>query len=160
MLESRESTAPESVLSEPDLEEWAAKLGRTAVDARLFVALYGPLGAGKSTLVRAACRELGIDGPVPSPTFTLVNRYTTPSGEPISHVDLYRIEKKSELLDIGWEEMLREPHVVFVEWAERAAGHLPARRWDVVLGMGAGPDTRTVRLIPVGSAPDPPPAPC
>jgi tRNA threonylcarbamoyladenosine biosynthesis protein TsaE len=148
------------VLSESDLMAWAAKLGRTAVDARLFVALYGPLGAGKSTLVRAACRGVGVHGPIPSPTFTLLNQYSTPGGDPISHVDLYRIDTKSELLDLGWEELLAREHPIFVEWAERAAGYLPPRRWDVVLGIAEDPTLRTVRVTPIGAAPDPPPAQC
>lgn len=149
----------ESVLSESDLEAWAAKLGRMVVDARLFVALYGPLGAGKSTLVRAACRGVGVDGPIPSPTFTLLNQYSTPGGDQISHVDLYRIDTESELLDLGWEELLAAEHPIFVEWAERAAGYLPPRRWDVVLGIAEDPTLRTVRVTPIGAAPDPP-APC
>lgn len=147
-------------LRESELAEWAADLGRVAVEARLFVALHGPLGAGKSTLVRAACRGLGVEGPIPSPTFTLINRYSTPAGEPISHVDLYRIDTEAELLDLGWEELLSEGHPIFVEWAERAAGHLPRRRWDVVLGIAEDPALRTVRVTPSGTAPDPPPIPC
>lgn len=172
----RESTVPESgagrarspvdsastggTLSEPDLERWAAELGRIAVDARLFVALYGPLGAGKSTLVRAACRGVGVDGPIPSPTFTLINEHSTQGGDRISHVDLYRIETESQLLDLGWQDLLAGEHAIFVEWAERAAGHLPQRRWDVVLDIPENPNRRTVSVTPIGGAPDPAPAPC
>lgn len=148
------------MLDEPALEEWAAELGRTAVDAKLFVALYGPLGAGKSTVVRAACRGAGVAGPIPSPTFTLVNHYRTPAGDSIRHVDLYRIDDEGAVLALGWEEMLDAGEAMFVEWAERAIGLLPPRRWDLALEIGADPSTRTVRLTAVGPAPAPPPPPC
>lgn len=147
-------------LDEPALEAWAAEIGRAAVDARLFVALYGPLGAGKSTVVRAACRGVGVPGPIPSPTFTLVNQYRAPAGDAILHVDLYRIGGEAELLALGWEEMLDAEQAMFVEWAERAAHLLPSRRWDLALGIGSDASTRTVRLTPVGSAPAPPAPPC
>lgn len=155
----RSANCAEATLGEDQLEVWAGELGRVAVDSRLFVALYGPLGAGKSTLVRAACRGVGVAGPIPSPTFTLVNRYATPDGEAIGHVDLYRINGVSELLGLGWDEMLEAGDALFVEWAERAEGFLPDRRWDIVLGIGADPTTRTVSLTPRGSAPVPPPLP-
>jgi len=155
-----DSAAIGAELRESELEDWAAALGRIAVDARLFVALYGPLGAGKSTLVRAACRGVGIDGPIPSPTFTLLNQYSTADGDPVSHVDLYRINTESELLALGWEELLESEHALFAEWAERADGHLPERRWDVVLGIPEDSSLRTVRVTPLGGAPEPAPAPC
>jgi len=158
--ESADAASSTGTLRQSELEAWAVELGRIAVDAGLFVALCGPLGAGKSTLVRAACRGLGIEGPIPSPTFTLLNQYSTPGGDPVSHVDLYRIDTESELLSLGWEELVAEEHAIFVEWAERAAGHLPPRRWDVVLGIAEDPTRRTVRVSPTGAAPDPPPVPC
>lgn len=143
-------------LDEQSLERWGAKLGRAAVEGCVFVCLYGPLGAGKSTVVRAACRGAGVTGPIPSPTFTLVNRHETPGGQTVWHADLYRLDFPGLLVDAGWPELLEAEGAVFVEWAERAAEWLPADRWDVTLGFTEQPATRGVSIRSVGAAPPPP----
>ena len=85
--------------------------------------LRGELGTGKTTFVRGACRALGVDGPVTSPTFTIGHRYR--GAVPVSHLDLYRFEDMS---DAEWGDL--EPYfddaVVFVEWPEAGAGFLPS----------------------------------
>lgn len=147
-------------LSEDALVAWAGMLGRAAQADGVFVALYGELGAGKSTLVRAACRALGVRGTVPSPTFTLVNLHESEQG-PIHHVDLYRLEPpvaSRTLVDAGWPEVLEATGPVFVEWAERAADWLPPDRWDVRLRRFHDPNLREVSIEARGAAP-PPPAP-
>lgn len=90
------------------------------------VLLHGPLGAGKTTLVRGALRALGWTGPVRSPTFNLVSEY--PVAPPVVHVDLYRLEGPE---DLGLEERA-EGAVTFVEWPERdpSLGE-GRRRWEV-----------------------------
>jgi len=95
------------------------------------VALTGPLGAGKTVLIRGIAAGLGLADQklVASPTFVLVREYQ--GRMPIYHVDLYRtIEPAAELAGLGLEEMLPEG-VVLIEWAERAAGHLPLPRWEI-----------------------------
>lgn len=87
------------------------------------VALDGDLGAGKTTLARAALRALGVAGPVPSPTFMLVQHYAT-ARMPVSHYDLYRIDDAAELAELGLEEALAEG-AALIEWPDRAAGRLP-----------------------------------
>ena len=83
------------------------------------VALYGTLGAGKTTLARGLLRGLGHDGDVASPTFPIVQAYAPPDTNiPLWHVDLYRIEDASELDEIGLGEALREAALV-IEWPER-----------------------------------------
>lgn len=142
-------------LSEPELLTWGARLGPAAQAGAVFVALYGELGAGKSTLVRAACRALGVAGNVPSPTFTLVNLHEGEEG-PIHHVDLYRIEPPVEprtLVDAGWPEVLEADGPVFVEWADRAGDWLPPDRWDVRLRRVTDPEVREVSIEERGSAP-------
>jgi len=87
------------------------------------VLLSGPLGAGKSALARAILRALGVSGPVPSPTFTLVQLYETPELI-VRHFDLYRIERELDLAELGLEEALMDG-AILVEWPERAAGLMP-----------------------------------
>ncbi len=109
------------------------------------VALHGDLGAGKTAFARALIRSLTDDDrDVPSPTFTLVQSYETPIGT-VHHFDLYRIAAPDELTESGWDEALADG-IVVVEWPERAGAFLPARRLDLFLEMGAGPDRRRALL--------------
>lgn len=105
------------------------------------VALVGPLGAGKTVLVRGIAVGLGLEDPrlVSSPTFVLVHEY--PARLPVYHLDLYRLtDPRAELGDLGFEEMLDEG-VALVEWADRAPGALPAGRWDIRIEI-IGVDSR------------------
>ena len=83
------------------------------------ILLEGELGAGKSTLARALIRAMGHRGPVPSPTYTLVEPYELP-GCSIYHIDLYRISDEEELRYLGWNELDRGLRLV--EWPDRAPG--------------------------------------
>lgn len=79
----------------------------------------GPLGAGKTTLVRALLRKCGITGVISSPTFTYVNVYENEQGQTFYHFDLYRIKSVSEFLSLGFDEYLHMPSSwVFIEWPE------------------------------------------
>ncbi len=142
------------VVDEQELVLWGAELGRVAACSDTFVALYGALGSGKSTLVRSACRAAGVEGPVPSPTFTLVNRHALPDGRYVYHVDLYRIESAGQVWELGWEELVSGPGPVFVEWAERAAALLPRDRWDVRLGFVDDPLLRRAQACRFGHVPE------
>lgn len=144
----------EVVLDEAGLQSWAETVGRAAARDAVFVALYGPLGSGKSTLVRAACRGAGVRGPVPSPTFTLVNRHELRDGSYLYHVDLYRIGSAEEVWELGWQDLLAGTGPVFVEWADRAAALLPPHRWDVYLAFADRPDLRRVAAHRRGQAPE------
>jgi tRNA threonylcarbamoyladenosine biosynthesis protein TsaE len=87
--------------------------------------LCGPLGAGKTTLVRGLARALGIEGPVKSPTYTLLEPYT--HGEiKLYHFDLYRLSDGEELEYLGARDVFAECAVVVIEWPERAGDWLPA----------------------------------
>lgn len=98
-------------------------LGRRLADALpedasgWLVLLKGELGSGKSTLARALLRQLGVTGPVPSPTYTLVEPYDV-RGLAVYHVDLYRVAGESELPYLGWQDLRQG--LVLVEWPERA----------------------------------------
>ena len=94
------------------------------------VAVSGELGTGKTTFVRGACRALGIDRPVTSPTYTVGHRY---AGDPdVSHLDLYRFDGLSHA-EWGDLEAYFDDAVVFVEWPEAGAGALPSARVRVRL---------------------------
>ncbi|MGI9270413.1 MAG: tRNA (adenosine(37)-N6)-threonylcarbamoyltransferase complex ATPase subunit type 1 TsaE [Woeseiaceae bacterium] len=87
--------------------------------AGFTVLLEGELGAGKSTFARALIRAFGHSGPVPSPTYTLVEPYSVPEGM-IYHIDLYRISSEEELRYLGWNEL--DDGMRLVEWPDRAPG--------------------------------------
>jgi tRNA threonylcarbamoyladenosine biosynthesis protein TsaE len=94
------------------------------------VLVRGELGAGKTTFVRGACRALGVEGPVTSPTFTIGHCYA--GRVPVSHLDLYRFDGMSEG-EWGDLEPYFDDAVVFVEWPEAGREHLPAPALDVRL---------------------------
>lgn len=113
-----------------------AALGATiaaALQPGDLVALAGDLGAGKTTLARGILTALGLTGPMPSPTFTLVQTYEAPRLV-VRHYDLYRIEDPREIAELGLEEAL-EDGAVLVEWPERAGGLLPDDALYVSLTM-------------------------
>jgi tRNA threonylcarbamoyladenosine biosynthesis protein TsaE len=83
------------------------------------VALDGELGAGKTELVKGLAAELGFQGVVTSPTFTLLHEYRT-GRQPLFHFDFYRVKRAEEILDLGWDEFLEEAGgTLAVEWASR-----------------------------------------
>lgn len=152
------ATATTGPLTEEELRDRAESLGRAAAREGVFVALFGPLGSGKTTFVQAACRGAGVEEPVRSPTYTLVHGYRGPRGARVHHADLYRLSGEEELREMGWELLLEagergEP--VFVEWADRAGSRLPADRWDVHLAFADRDDRRRMRVERRGAAPSP-----
>lgn len=90
------------------------------------VALVGPMGAGKTTLVASLARELGVEaGEVSSPTFAIVNEYLASNGHTIYHFDLYRLESEAEVADTGFEEYIDSDALCLIEWPDRAGALLP-----------------------------------
>jgi len=91
----------------------------------------GEMGAGKTTLIKALCRALGVVSMVQSPTFSIVNEYTTHEGRPVYHFDCYRLRNEAEALDIGVEEYFDSGNYCFVEWPERITALWPATYYRV-----------------------------
>ncbi|MEI7500053.1 MAG: tRNA (adenosine(37)-N6)-threonylcarbamoyltransferase complex ATPase subunit type 1 TsaE [Bacteroidota bacterium] len=92
--------------------------------SRIF-ALYGLMGAGKTTFIKAVCLELGVMDIVQSPTFSIINEYKTGEGNSIFHFDFYRIKKTEEVFDIGYEEFIYSGSYCFIEWPELIESMLP-----------------------------------
>jgi len=109
--------------------------------AQAVVQLRGDLGAGKSTLARALLRALGVQGPIRSPTYTLVERYPVDGGE-AWHLDLYRIGNAGELDFLGLDEA--GATLWLVEWPERGAGALPPT--DLIVDLAVAGEGRSFRL--------------
>ncbi len=87
-------------------------------------AFDAPMGAGKTTFIKAICEEMGCEDIITSPTFAIVNEYSYPMGA-IFHFDLYRIKKTEELYDIGADDYFYSGNPCFIEWPEMAEDALP-----------------------------------
>lgn len=113
------------VSTSPDgLQLVARSLLKRYPNKRIF-AIYAPMGAGKTTFIRALCQRLGAKDNVSSPTFAIINEYLSKSGQTIYHFDFYRIKKLEEAMDIGSEEYFYSGAYCFIEWPELIGEILP-----------------------------------
>ena len=113
------------------------------------VLLGGDLGAGKTTFTQGLARALGVAGAVTSPTFVLMNIYPTAAGFDLAHVDVYRLDRLSEVVDLALPELLEDGAVAVVEWGDRAAAALPGDHLRVRIEAG-GDGGRTIAFVPHG----------
>ncbi|MDY4667841.1 MAG: tRNA (adenosine(37)-N6)-threonylcarbamoyltransferase complex ATPase subunit type 1 TsaE [Prevotella sp.] len=107
-----------------NIQEAAKTFLQNMGNARVF-AFYGKMGAGKTTFIKALCEQLGVEDVITSPTFALVNEYTSGKGEPIYHFDFYRIKKIEEVYDMGYEDYFYSGNLCLLEWPELIEGLLP-----------------------------------
>jgi tRNA threonylcarbamoyladenosine biosynthesis protein TsaE len=116
-------------LTQDELEAEGELLGRS-LPAGTLLTFEGDLGAGKTTLIQAIARGLGVTGRATSPTYALVHRYQGRRG-PVFHLDCYRLRSPDEAADLDWEGLLAEGDAILVEWPDRIGGWLPppARRF-------------------------------
>ena len=109
--------------------EFIAAMGDNTV-----FALYGKMGAGKTTFVKALCQELGVENVVTSPTFAVINEYRSDiAGELIYHFDFYRIKKLEEVYDMGYEDYFYSGALCFIEWPELVEELLPGNTVKVTI---------------------------
>lgn len=114
------------VIDVPNLEGLpdAARQLLAAVGNQRILLFYGAMGAGKTTLIGAICRELGVVDVPSSPTFSIVNEYHSMAG-PLYHFDFYRIRSEREAFDLGYEEYFYSGSYCLVEWPEKIMALLP-----------------------------------
>lgn len=111
----------------------AAKALLEAHPGHRVFAFFGAMGAGKTTFIRALCREMGVMDTVQSPTFAIINEYRKPNGEPVFHFDFYRIRKREEVFDIGYEDYLYSGAICLIEWPELIEDLLPPEAVRVMI---------------------------
>ena len=109
--------------------EFIAAMGDNTV-----FALYGKMGAGKTTFIKALCQELGVEDVVTSPTFAVINEFRSDiAGELIYHFDFYRIKKLEEVYDMGYEDYFYSGALCFIEWPELVEELLPGNTIKVTI---------------------------
>ncbi|MBL0329851.1 MAG: tRNA (adenosine(37)-N6)-threonylcarbamoyltransferase complex ATPase subunit type 1 TsaE [Bacteroidetes bacterium] len=96
-----------------------------AFGTKKVIAFNGEMGAGKTTLIKTICEQLGVKQTISSPTFSIVNEYLSSSGKKIYHFDFYRINTINEAYDMGYEEYFYSEAYCFIEWPEKIAELLP-----------------------------------
>ncbi|MFB6341402.1 tRNA (adenosine(37)-N6)-threonylcarbamoyltransferase complex ATPase subunit type 1 TsaE [Saccharicrinis sp. FJH62] len=96
-----------------------------SIGSNHVLAFYGKMGAGKTTFIKALCRQLHVVDQVNSPTFAIVNDYETDNGSHIFHFDFYRIKNLEEAYDFGYEDYFYSGNLCFIEWPELVEPILP-----------------------------------
>lgn len=134
--------------SPDDTAQLGAYLAQHLPPTPVVLYLEGDLGAGKTSTARALLRELGVSGPVRSPTYTLIESYDTPQGN-VAHLDLYRIADPEELEFLALDELAERARLWLVEWPQRGQGMLPAP--DMVLRLSIEGEGRRAQLDAISS---------
>jgi tRNA threonylcarbamoyladenosine biosynthesis protein TsaE len=125
--------------------EAAARQFIDATPRRKVFAFHGDMGAGKTTFITTACKILGVKEVVSSPTFSIINQYTTAGGDIIYHLDLYRLKDEEEAIMAGVEDCFFSGHYCFTEWPEKAPGLFPVNTVHCFLTL-AGNDERKLEI--------------
>ena len=108
----------------------------------LFV---GDMGAGKTTLIKAICQNLGSSDTISSPTFSLVNEYRSKSNQPIYHFDVYRLNDQEEALDFGIQEYFESGHLCLIEWPSKIEDYIP-EEFAMLKITNTGDQTRKIEI--------------
>lgn len=129
------------------IEHAAAELITLTKDYKVFT-FSGELGAGKTTLIAKICQGLGVQEPVSSPTYSIIQEYELPDESLIYHMDLYRIKNISEAVDAGVEDCLLSNELCFVEWPEVATSMFPAKTIHIKLQTISSYKRKLVAQLP------------
>jgi tRNA threonylcarbamoyladenosine biosynthesis protein TsaE len=113
----------EIIFSIEEIQEVAQKI--IAEKPNKIVLFHGNMGVGKTTLIKALAKELGVNDATSSPTFSLVNEYEANDNMKVYHFDVYRLKSETEALDMGIDEYLYSGNWCFIEWAEKIPNLIP-----------------------------------
>jgi tRNA threonylcarbamoyladenosine biosynthesis protein TsaE len=127
-----------------DLDRIAGDILTECASMRLFY-LSGPMGAGKTTLVKSFCRHLQVNDTVSSPTFAIINEYAGAQESSVYHFDFYRMKNPEEAFDLGYEDYLYSGNYCFIEWPEVVQSLLPLHN-AAVIKITASDDIRSIQL--------------
>lgn len=127
----------------PQIQSAAAKF-LAAIKNSNVIALHGEMGAGKTTFVHAVCNELGVANAVSSPTFSIINEYTTAAGNTIYHLDLYRLKSVEEAINAGVEDCFYSGNLCLVEWPEIAPSIFPENTLHAYIEIAGNIERRLV----------------
>ncbi|HLW32311.1 MAG TPA: tRNA (adenosine(37)-N6)-threonylcarbamoyltransferase complex ATPase subunit type 1 TsaE [Aequorivita sp.] len=128
-----------------DIPTIAAKI-LSAANSKILL-FYGPMGVGKTTIIKELAKQLGADEEASSPSFSIVNEYKIPD-DLIYHFDFYRLKSPMEAYDLGVEEYFYSGHYVFIEWPEKIQNLLPENsiRIDLIINKN---QSRTIKIMPM-----------
>lgn len=124
----------------------AAKEILESLEGRTIVAFRGEMGAGKTTLIREICDQLGVTDTVTSPTFAIVNEYKDREKRPIYHFDFYRIDRIEEAFDFGYEEYFYSGDLCLIEWPEKIEPLMPNEGVMTVRIKVTGEEDRVITI--------------
>lgn len=116
-----------------------------ATKGKKVFAFHGEMGAGKTTFINTICKVLGVEDVVSSPTFSIINQYSTTDGQTIYHLDLYRLKDEEEAIMAGVEDCFYSGHYCFTEWPEKTPELLPPDTIHCFLTL-AGTDERKLQI--------------
>ncbi len=131
--------------SELDTINLGEKFAKNKLIPGDVIALFGDLGAGKTRFIQGICKGFGITEHVSSPSFTIVNEYTTGKIK-IYHFDFYRVKTMNEVIDIGFDEYIYSNGICLIEWADRIRDILPPNRYEINLLLGDSENIREIKI--------------
>ena len=125
-----------------DIHNAATEFLAATTNIKVF-AFFGEMGAGKTTFIHALCDAMGVTNSISSPTFSIINQYSTVVGKTIYHMDLYRLKDETEAINAGVEDCLYSGNICLVEWPEKAPDIFPEDTLPVTITLV---DTNTRKL--------------